>query len=60
MRGTSFSDVERLARRQIDERVACTHQPLPTDERHLSRRNRVRTGTAKTLRRLASALDVTG
>lgn len=59
MRGTSFIDVERLARRQIDERVACTHRPPPSDQRHLSRRNRVRAGTAQTLRRLANALDVT-
>jgi hypothetical protein len=58
MRGTSYTDVERLARQQIDERVACTHQSLPTNERQLSRRNRVRSGTAETLRRLANALDV--
>jgi hypothetical protein len=57
MRGTSFIDVERLARRQIDERVACTHRPFPSDQRHLSRRGRIRAGTAQTLRRLASALD---
>ena len=57
MRGTSYTDVERLARQQIDERVACTHQSLPSSERRLSRRNRVRSGTAETLRRLANALD---
>lgn len=57
MRGTSFTDVERLARRQIDERVACTHRPQPSDEQHVSRRKRVRSGTAQTLRRLANALD---
>jgi hypothetical protein len=59
MRGTSFNDVERLARQQIDERVACTHRPFPTNERQLPRRSRIRTGTAQTLRRLASALDTT-
>jgi hypothetical protein len=59
MRGTSYTDVERLARQQIDERVACVHQALPTSERRMSRRNRVRAGTAETLRRLANALDTT-
>jgi hypothetical protein len=57
MRGTSYTDVERLARQQIDERVACTHQSQPSSERRLSRRNRVRSGTAETLRRLANSLD---
>lgn len=60
MRSNNLTDVERLARQQIDERVACTRQPYPTNERHLSRRNRVRAGTAQTLRRLANALDMTG
>jgi hypothetical protein len=59
LRGTSFTDVERLARRQIDERVACTRQVPPSNDQPLSRRNRVRAGTAQTLRRLANALDVT-
>jgi len=57
MRGTSYTDVERIARQQIDERVACRHLSQPTHERRLSRRNRVRSGTAETLRRLANALD---
>jgi hypothetical protein len=57
MRGTSYTDLERLARQQIDERIACTRRALPTNERRLSRRNRVRSGTAETLRRLANALD---
>jgi len=59
LRGTSFTDVERLARQQIDERVACTRQMPPSNDRSLSRRNRVRTGTAQRLRRLADALDMT-
>jgi hypothetical protein len=59
MRGTNYTDVERLARQQIDERVACTHVAFPTPERRLARRNRVRAGTAQTLRRLANALDTT-
>ncbi|HKE68135.1 MAG TPA: hypothetical protein VKB55_02710 [Nocardioidaceae bacterium] len=58
MRGTSYTDVERIARQQIDERVACRHLSQPTNERRMSRRNRVRSGTAETLRRLANALDV--
>jgi len=58
MRGTSYTDVERIARQQIDERVACRHLSQPTNERRLTRRNRVRSGTAETLRRLANALDV--
>ena len=58
MRGTSYTDVERIARQQIDERVACRHLSQPTTERRLTRRNRVRSGTAETLRRLANALDV--
>lgn len=60
MRGTSYTDVERLARQRIDERIACTHQAYPTNERRMSRRNRIRAGTAETLRRLANALDVSG
>ena len=59
MQGTSYSDVERLARRQIDERVAGVHRPAPSGPRPMSRRGRVRAGTAETLRRLADALDVT-
>ena len=58
MRGTSYTDVERIARQQIDERVACRHLSQPTNQRRMSRRNRVRSGTAETLRRLANALDV--
>ena len=57
MRGTSYTDVERLARQRIDERVSHAHRPLPTDERRLPRRRRARVGTAQTLRRLANALD---
>ncbi len=57
MRGTSYSDIERLARRHIDERVSGAHRPLPTNERRQPRRQWARVGTAKTLRRLANALD---
>jgi hypothetical protein len=57
MRGTTYTDVERLARQRIDERVSCAHRPLPTNERRLPRRQRARIGTAQTLRRLANALD---
>jgi hypothetical protein len=59
LRSTSFTDIERLARQQIDERIAGTHQVPPSNDRSMSRRNRVRAGTAETLRRLANALDVT-
>ena len=57
MRGTSYTEVERLARQHSDERVTYAHRPLPTDDRQVPRRRRVRVGTAQTLRRLANALD---
>lgn len=59
MRGTSYTDLERLARQRIDERVAHTRREHPTSDRPMARRSRVRAGTAATLRRLADALDTT-
>ena len=59
MRGTSYTDLERLARQVIHERVAHTRPKHPTSDRPMARRSRVRAGTAATLRRVAEALDTT-
>ena len=59
MRGTSYTDLERLARQLIDERVAHTRPEHPTSDRPMARRGRTRAGTVATLRRLADALDTT-